>query len=594
MLRKVLSLLDPSEKVQAAWLFALILVMAIVETAGVASIMPFIAVLADPDIMQKSEALRQVHDIGGFRTQGAFVMFLGFCVLGILVLTNLLGALSTWAVSHFTYMRTHAISRRLLAHYLARPYAFFLGRNSADMAKDILSETNTVVRNVLVGLMQIVAKGAASILILILLLAVDPVLTLVVLVVLGGAYLAIYLLAHRALADAGGRRVRATTARFKAIAEAFAGIKDTKILGREAFHTNRYEAPSRESALTSAFQENVSLLPRYALETLAYGIVIGTVLYLSANRGGIAQALPVIALYAFAGQRLMPALQMIFSNAAKMRFAAPALDHVAEELARPPEESGAGNDGARLPLEKGLEVRNLSFRYGAEQMPVVENVSLAIPAKSRVGFVGGTGAGKTSLVDVILGLLPPTSGSILADGVEVTPQNRRAWQNGIGYVGQHIVLFDDSVTRNIACGVPEDEIDPAAVEQAAKIACIHDFITTGLPHGYDTEIGENGVRLSGGQRQRIGLARALYHDPHLLILDEATSALDNLTETEIMKALETLAGKKTIIMIAHRLTTVQSCDTIYMMERGRVVASGPYDRLLAESPAFRELARKTG
>lgn len=594
MLRKVLSLLDPSEKVQAAWLFALILVMAIVETAGVASIMPFIAVLADPDSVQRPGPIRQVYDALGFQSVRGFMTFLAFVALGLLVAANFFGALTNWSLSHFTSMRTHTISQRLFVHYLAQPYAFFLNRNSADMAKNILSEVNTVVKNILVSLMQIAARGAVCLFLLALLLSMDPVLTSIVAGVLGGAYLAIYLLVQRVLADTGRRRVRATTERFKAIAEAFAGVKDIKVLGRERFHADRYETPSRQSAVYSILQENIGMLPRYILETVAFGIVILTVLYLAMTRGSLTGILPTIALFALAGQRLMPALQQIFSNAAKIRSSTAALDHVAGELDRPPEESGPGEDGARLPLEKELEVRNLSFRYGVGQMLVVENVSLAIPAKSRVGFVGGTGAGKTSLVDIILGLLPPTSGSILADGVEVTPQNRRAWQNGIGYVGQHIVLFDDSVTRNIACGVPEDEIDPAAVERAAKIACIHDFIITGLPHGYDTEIGENGVRLSGGQRQRIGLARALYHDPHLLILDEATSALDNLTEMEIMKALETLAGKKTIIMIAHRLTTVQSCDTIYMMERGRVVASGPYDRLLAESPAFRELARKTG
>lgn len=593
MLRKVLSLLDHSEKIQAAWLFALILVMAIVETAGVASIMPFIAVLADPDSVQRPGPIRTVYEMLGFETPRSFTIFLALGALGLLVAANFFGALSNWASSHFTSMRTHTISRRLLIHYLRQPYPFFLNRNSADMAKNILSEVNTVVKNILVSLMQIVARGAVSLFIVALLLAVDPALTAVVAGVLGGAYLVIYLLVQRVLAETGRARVLATTARFKAIAEAFAGIKDIKVLGREDFYVSRYDTPSRQSAVYSILQENIGMLPRYILETVAFGIVILSVLYLVLTRGSLTGVLPVVALFALAGQRLMPALQQIFSNAAKIRFSTAALDHVTEELGHEIE-AGAGGGKARLPLEKNLEVRDLTFRYGTGQGPVLEGVSLTIPAKSRVGFVGGTGAGKTSLVDIILGLLPPGAGHILADGVEITAQNRRAWQNGIGYVGQHIVLFDDSVARNIACGVPDDEIDAAAVERAAKIACIHDFIVSELPRGYETEIGENGVRLSGGQRQRIGLARALYHDPHLLILDEATSALDNLTEMEIMKALETLAGQKTILMIAHRLTTVQSCDTIYLMERGRVVASGSYERLLSESPAFRELARKTG
>ncbi len=592
MLRKVLSLLDHSEKVQAAWLFALILVMAIVETAGVASIMPFIAVLADPDSVQRAGMMHDVYAALGFETPRGFTIFLAFSALGLLVVSNFFGALTNWALSHFTNMRTHTISRRLLLYYLHQPYPFFLNRNSADMAKNVLSEVNTVVKNILVSLMQIVARGAVSVFIVALLLAVNPGLTAIVAGALGGAYLAIYFLVQRVLAETGRARVLATTARFKAIAEAFAGIKDIKVLGREDFYVLRYDTPSRQSADYSTLQENIGMLPRYILETVAFGIIILVVLYLALTRGSITGILPVVALFALAGQRLMPALQQIFSNAAKIRFSTVALDHVAEELSS---DAGArAHDGARLSLDKGIEVRDLGFRYGTGMPPVLSGVSLEIPAKSRIGFVGGTGAGKTTLVDIILGLFPPTSGCVLADGVEITAETRRAWQNGIGYVGQHIVLFDDSVARNIACGVPDDEIDRAAVERAARIACIHDFIVTDLVRGYDTEIGENGVRLSGGQRQRIGLARALYHDPHLLILDEATSALDNLTEMEIMKALETLAGKKTIIMIAHRLTTVQSCDRIYLMERGRVVASGSYGRLLAESPAFRELAREAG
>lgn len=591
MLRKVLALLDRSEKIQAAWLFALILAMALIETAGVASVMPFIAVLADPGIVHAPGPIRSVYEAMGLESPRAFTVFLAVGALAILVAANAVAALTNWALSHFTSMRTHTISRRLMIHYLRQPYPFFLNRNSADMAKNILSEVNTVVKNILVSIMQIAARGTVCVFILALLFAVDPLLTAVVIGVLGGAYAAIYALVQKTLAETGRRRVTATGARFKAIAEAFAGIKDIKVLGREAFHVGRYDVPSRESARYSILQENIGMLPRHVLETVAFGILILAVLYLIWTRGSLSGVLPTIALYALAGQRLMPALQQIFSNAAKIRFSTAALDHVADELAHAPQDPPSPEDRARLPFTRTLSARAIAFRYTPEARPVLENVSFEIPVNSRTGFVGGTGAGKTTLIDILLGLLTPTEGAVAVDGVEIGPGNRRAWQNGIGYVGQHITLFDDTVARNIACGLPDEAIDPAAIERAAKIACIHDFVLSDLPRGYQTEIGENGVRLSGGQRQRIGLARALYHDPPLLVLDEATSALDNLTETQIMDALDALAGRKTIVMIAHRLSTVQSCDRIYVMDKGRIVASGPYDSLLRDSSAFRELAR---
>lgn len=591
MVEKILSLLTRSEKIQALWLFALILLMALIETAGVASIMPFIAVLADPDIVTRAGPLSALYERFNFASPRSFTMFLAFAALAILVAANATAALTNWALSYFTSMRTHTISRRLMVHYLRQPYPFFLNRNSADMAKNILSEVNTVVKNILVSLMQIAARGTVCVFIFALLLAVDPRLTAMVAAVLGGSYLAIYLLVQKTLAETGRKRVEATGARFKAIAEAFAGIKDIKVLGREDFYVSRYDTPSRQSALYSILQENIGMLPRYILETVAFAIAILAVLWLIWTKGSLDGVLPLIALYAVAGQRLMPALQQIFSNAAKVRFSTAALDHVAEELSREMP-SALPNAEPRLALERGISLRNITFRYAPDRPPVLDGITLDIPARARIGFVGGTGAGKTTLIDILLGLLEPQSGSVETDGVPITAANRRAWQNGIGYVGQHITLFDDSVIQNIACGITPDRIDRAAATRAAQIACLHDFIVAQLPQGYDTPIGENGVRLSGGQRQRIGLARALYHDPPLLILDEATSALDNLTEEEIMKALDLLAGRKTIVMIAHRLTTVQSCDTIYLMERGRIVDSGSYSSLLTSSPAFQALARR--
>jgi ABC-type multidrug transport system fused ATPase/permease subunit len=242
-----------------------------------------------------------------------------------------------------------------------------------------------------------------------------------------------------------------------------------------------------------------------------------------------------------------------------------------------------------LRLEREIELRQVRYRYPGGARPAIRDLSLTIPARAAIGLVGHTGAGKTSVVDVILGLLEPEGGQLLVDGNEISDDNRRSWQDAVGYVPQHIFLSDDTVTANIAFGVPSGSVDMAAVERAARVANLHGFVSEELPNGYDTLLGERGVRLSGGERQRVGIARALYHDPELLIMDEATSALDNVTERAVMDAVDGLANRKTVILIAHRLTTVRRCDTIFLLERGRLVASGTYDQLVARSDNFRRM-----
>jgi len=287
---------------------------------------------------------------------------------------------------------------------------------------------------------------------------------------------------------------------------------------------------------------------------------------------------------------MFPAVQQVYQSLAWLRSSRTVLDRVHSDMQEatgqlPPTRGAIGG----LFLEKQLELSHVVYAYPATDRPALHGLSLTIQARTTVGIVGGTGAGKTTAVDVMLGLLTPQKGALKVDGVPITSDHMRAWQNTIGYVPQQIFLVDDSVAANIAFGIPADQVDHAAVEQAAKVANLHDFIMSELPQGYQTFVGERGVRLSGGQRQRIGIARALYHDPNVLILDEATSALDNLTERAVMEAVHNLSHEKTIIMIAHRLSTVKDCDTIFLMEKGRLVAQGRYDELAAENETFRRM-----
>jgi ABC-type multidrug transport system fused ATPase/permease subunit len=355
----------------------------------------------------------------------------------------------------------------------------------------------------------------------------------------------------------------------------------------------RFQIPARRLARVSATRNVIATAPRYMLQGVAFGgmllIILGMLVAQSASLGSI---LPVLAVYAFAGLRLLPAVQQVDQEVTSLRYNQPALLSLHKDIMEIRERAARPVAVSKEPvrLNERLDLVDVHFSYPLAERKALQGLSLSIPARTTVGIVGGTGAGKTTAVDLMLGLLEMQEGTLAVDGVPITPRNVRAWQNTIGYVPQVIFLTDDTVAANIAFGLPPDQIDRAAVERAARVAEIHNFVMDELPHGYDTMVGERGIRLSGGQRQRIGSARALYHDPDVLIMDEATSALDNLTEKAVMDAVHNLGHAKTIILIAHRLTTVQNSDTIFMLEQGRLVAQGSYEELLDTSRKFRAMA----
>lgn len=354
-----------------------------------------------------------------------------------------------------------------------------------------------------------------------------------------------------------------------------------KVLGLERSFISRYEPSAGTFATSMAALQVMSGLPRYVIETLAFGTVMALFLYLLASEGGVQAVLPTIGAFALAGYRLLPALQQVYISSTTLRFNQSVLDTMHRDLmasARPEGESHRDTPStditlpvrpaARLPFRRELRLDQVTYTYPGAEVPALREVSLVIPRKSSVAFIGATGSGKSTLVDIILGLLQPQSGSILVDGTEINENNLSAWQANIGYVPQDIYLTDDTITANIAFGVPHDQIDYKALERAARIANIHDFISAELPDKYETVVGERGIRMSGGQKQRIGIARALYHDPAVLVLDEATSSLDSETERCIVESLEEVRGDRTLIVITHRLSTVRRSDRLYQVVRG--------------------------
>lgn len=564
--------------------------MALVDVVGVASIMPFMAVLANPGVVETNSYLAAVYHSLGFTDRQAFLFFLGVVVFAALVLSIAVKALTTYAQLRFIRAREYAISRRLVVGFLNQPYEWFLNRHSAMLGTTVLSEVGQVVNGVMTPMMQLIAHSAVVIALLSLLVVVSPLLALAVGGVLGVAYGLIYGLLRGYLARIGADRVWANKERYRAVSEAFGGIKDVKVTGLETAFVHRFDGPAKRFARHQATAQVAAQLPRFALEAVAFGGMLLVALSLMRGPGGLQTALPIVAVYAFAGYRLLPALQSVYAALSNLRFGGAALDSLHRDLTELSPHAEEDAAAEPLLLERDVTLERVSYTYPQAGREALEGVSLRIPARATIGLVGATGGGKTTTVDIIMGLLRPQQGALKVDGALITPENLRAWQRVIGYVPQHIYLADDTVAANIAFGLPRERIEARAVERAARIANLHSFVTKELPHGYETAVGERGVRLSGGQRQRIGIARALYHGPQVLILDEATSALDNLTEQAVMEAVHNLSHELTIILIAHRLSTVRTCDQIYLLEQGRVTDQGTYAELLAQSPRFRAMA----
>lgn len=380
-----------------------------------------------------------------------------------------------------------------------------------------------------------------------------------------------YISIRKYLGDIGQKRSQANTQRFKITAETIGGIKDLKVLGREKTYLESFKKPSYKFSHYNSINATFSEVPQFLVEVIAFGALLAMAMYaLSSDGADIGSLLPVLGLYALGALKLKPAVNNIYKAIATMKYGASALDNVINDLQENDTEIDIKNDFKRLRLQKELKIENIDFYYPNTQQPALHNINIDIKANTTVGIIGTTGAGKSTLVDMILGLLQPTSGEIRVDTKLLNKDNIRQWQNSIGYVPQSIFLADDTIASNIAFGIEKDDIDMAQVEKVAKMAQVHEFVIK-QEDSYDTIIGERGVRLSGGQRQRLGIARALYHNPELLVLDEATSALDNQTEAEVMESIDNMSGSKTIIMIAHRLSTVERCDKIIKLENGEVV-----------------------
>jgi len=411
--------------------------------------------------------------------------------------------------------------------------------------------------------------------------------------ILGIVIIIFYLIINKVMSgpfsNIGIDRVKANKDRFIAVNEAFGGIKEVKVNGLEDYYTDNFSRPSKIYARNQASAQLIAQMPKFLIEGIAFGLLLVVLLYYIYIGESLNNILPVVTMYAFAAYRLLPALQQLYGSFSQIKFYSPSLQSILFDLSEFKNPNNFVSGSKNLDFKNELNLKDITFYYPNSIKPTLYKINLSITVNSTIGFVGSTGSGKTTILDIILGLLDPQEGQLLVDGELINYTNRRQWQKIIGYVPQQIYLSDDTIASNIAFGVPKEEIDLNAIEKAAKISNLHEFVIKDLEEGYNTIIGERGVRLSGGQRQRIGIARALYYNPKILILDEATSALDNVTENAVMESINNLNNEITVIIVAHRLTTVMNCDIIFCIENGTIKAKGTYNELKDKVDIFKSV-----
>lgn len=591
IITKILFLLSPQERMQGGILLVMALVMAIIEMIGVASILPFVAVLTNPSLIETNIILKTMFEYSnnfGVQTDEHFMFFLGIIVFVLFITSVTFKAFTTYLQLIYLNMREYTVGKRLLEKYVNQPYSWFLHKHSADLGKSVLSEVNIVVQNSLNPLLQAITKTFVVLAIISFLFMNNPKVSLIAFSSCVMVYGFTYAFVRKYLQYLGKERLKKNKLRFIAVAEVFNAFKEIKVGVLEKIYIKRFSESSKILAKHEATAKVLGSIPQFALEAIAFGGMLLLILFLMSKTGTLNTVLPLIALYAFAGYRLMPAIQGIYLALSQLRFVGPSLDALVQDLENL-KEVNLDENKKFIKLKEKITLNKVHYIYPKSTKLILNDISMSIPARSTIGIVGPTGSGKTTIIDIILGLLKPTKGTLEIDNTTIDKENYRSWQRTVGYVPQEIYLSDDTVASNIAFGVDERDINIEAVEIASKISNLHEFVVNELPMQYNTNVGERGIKLSGGQRQRIGIARALYHKPQLLIMDEGTSSLDNITEHTIMDTLDKIKKDITVILIAHRLNTVRNCDNIFVLQNGQIKEHGNYEDLLKTSKIFQKM-----
>lgn len=593
MIQQLFALLSARQVKQFYILQFLVVIMAFTELIGIVSIAPFMALVGDISLIEKEGIFSDLYLFSGLSDPMEFLFYTGLAVLLTLTTSTLISMFTVWKLSIYASKIGTEIADRLYNHYMQQDWLFHASGSSAHLTKQVSTEAIRVTEAIIQPLIQMNAKVVLAIFISIGVIAYDPVIAISGLFIFSCAYLLLYKLVRKRLQANGLKISKVLTQRFRLMNEGFGGIKDVLLLNRRHDFVERF----RESGITYAYAQGtntaIGQVPRYFMELVAFGAMISLVLLLiKTHQGNLGTVLPVLSVYALAAFKLLPALQQIYSSTARIKGNTAAFEAIKYDLEQSFQTNQStinASNALNLHLHKQISMKNISFSYPGNSNPAVEDLNMTIHVNSIVGLVGASGSGKSTVIDILLGLLTPQKGELCIDDTCITPANKRAWQNNLGFVPQSIYLSEGSIAENVAFGLPVKDINLEQVNKALELANLTELVEQ-LPQGIQTQVGERGVQLSGGQRQRIGIARALYNEADILVFDEATSALDGITEKIIMEAIHDFSGKKTIIMIAHRLKTVQKCDIIYMMDKGKIIDQGTYQQLLANNPKFKEMA----
>jgi ATP-binding cassette, subfamily B, bacterial PglK len=571
---------------------ALALVVSGLEAVGAGLVFLLLGLITDPGGGVEFPILGDIS--GLFPDVDSIVLLVGAAV-GIGVFFLVRGALQvvqSYVQNRISYNAGVRLGVRLVRGYLAMPYSYHVQRESAILVRNAISSVQEIIRRVVLPAAKFVAEIMVVAGISVVLFATAPVASLLVVAVLGPMTYLVLRMVKARVKRYGRLATDSAQESLQILQESLHGIRDIRLLGREGFFIRMFRRQRNQDAKARASQATFSELTSVLIELLLVSFIVTFLVVTVLTAGTAGESFAVLGLFAYVAMRLKPSIQKIISAANNLRFATPAIDDLYRDL----EETEAALEAFDMwkspeevvSLHDKITVEDVSFRYRDDANDVLQHVNLEIVAGESVGLCGPTGGGKSTLVDILAGLLEPTAGHVMADGSDIH-QDVRRWQRRIGFVSQDMYLFDDTLLRNIALGVPDDRIDEGAVRWAVEMAQLEEFVTT-LPKGLDTEVGEHGTLLSGGQRQRVAIARALYRDPDILFLDEGTSALDNETERHFIEALQRFQGRKTLILVAHRLSTIRNCDRVYFVDNGRVAGGGSYDELYEENPAFRRMA----
>lgn len=594
VIKEIFSLLSDKQRKKFYTLQILVILMAFTELLGIASIAPFMALVGDMSLLEQDDSIySKLYNLSGISEPLDFLFFTGVSVLIALTISTVVSMFTTWRLSLYGSSVGVELADRLYSHYMKQDWQFHANGSSAQLTKQVSTESARISNGIIQPLMQMNAKVVLAIFIAVSILIYNPIVAITGLLMFASGYLLMYKFVRKALVLNGKRLSTVATNRFRLMNEGFGGIKDVLLLNRNKDFIDRFSVEGNIQAKAQGLNSTISQVPRFFIELLAFGAMIGLVLILiKTHHGDLGAVLPILAVYALACFKLLPALQQIYSSITQIKGNIAAFESVKKDLIDSREDLAIIKTISpnKLSINKVISLKNIHFAYPNKSSYAVNDVSISIPVNHVIGIVGSSGSGKSTLIDIILGLLTPQKGKIYIDNTLITDSNKRGWQDLLGFVPQSIFLSEGSIAENVAFGIPADEINYDQVMRAIDLAHLTELVND-LPEGIHTKVGERGVQLSGGQRQRIGIARALYNEADVLIFDEATSALDGITEKIIMDAIHEFTGKKTIIMIAHRLKTVQKCDTIYLMDKGKVIDQGTYEHLVANNTKFKEMAK---